>query len=65
MSVALGTRRQSAVNVLRYLATGVLVVAALVAARHGWLVYVTSPWTRGHGSCAGRKRGAADFRPDR
>jgi multidrug resistance efflux pump len=46
MSLALATRRRSAVNLLRYLATGVLVVAALVAARHGWLVYVTSPWTR-------------------
>jgi multidrug resistance efflux pump len=34
------------VNLLRYLATGVLVVAAVVAARYGWLVYVTSPWTR-------------------
>jgi multidrug resistance efflux pump len=32
--------------VLRYLATGVLVAAALVAARYGWQVYVTSPWTR-------------------
>jgi multidrug resistance efflux pump len=46
MSVALATRRRSAVNLLRYLATGVLVVAALVAARYGWRVYVTSPWTR-------------------
>jgi multidrug resistance efflux pump len=46
MSVALATRRRSAVNPLRYLATGVLVVAALVAARYGWRVYVTSPWTR-------------------
>ena len=39
-------RRRSATNVLRYLATGVLVVAALVAARDGWMLYVTSPWTR-------------------
>ena len=46
MSVALATKRRAAVNLLRYLATGVLVVAALVAARHGWRVYVTSPWTR-------------------
>ena len=46
MSVALATRRRSAVNLLRYLATGVLVAAALVAARYGWRVYVTSPWTR-------------------
>ena len=46
MSIALATRRRSAVNLLRYLATGVLVVAALVAARYGWRVYVTSPWTR-------------------
>ena len=46
MSVALATRRRSTVNLLRYLATGVLVVAALVAARYGWRVYVTSPWTR-------------------
>jgi multidrug resistance efflux pump len=34
------------VNLLRHLATGVLVAAALVAARYGWRVYVTSPWTR-------------------
>ncbi len=46
MSVALAKKRRSAVNLLRYLATGVLVVAAVVAARYGWLVYVTSPWTR-------------------
>jgi multidrug resistance efflux pump len=46
MSVALATRRRSAVNLLRYLTTGVLVAAALVAARYGWRVYVTSPWTR-------------------
>src|SRR6202171_3197183 len=46
MSVTLATKRRSAVNPLRYLATGVLVVAALVAARYGWRVYVTSPWTR-------------------
>ena len=46
MSIALATRRRSTVNLLRYLATGVLVVAALVAARYGWRVYVTSPWTR-------------------
>lgn len=46
MSAALATRRRSAVNLLRYLATGVLVAAALVAARYGWRVYVASPWTR-------------------
>jgi multidrug resistance efflux pump len=46
MSVALTRRSRLAVNLLRYLATGVLVVAALVAARYGWRVYVTSPWTR-------------------
>jgi multidrug resistance efflux pump len=46
MVVALKTRRRSALKVLRYVATGVLVVAALVAARRGWQVYVTSPWTR-------------------
>jgi multidrug resistance efflux pump len=46
MSVALATRRRSAVNLLRYLTTGVLVAAALVAARYSWRVYVTSPWTR-------------------
>jgi multidrug resistance efflux pump len=46
MGVALATKRRTMVNLLRYLATGVLVVAALVAARYGWLVYVTSPWTR-------------------
>jgi multidrug resistance efflux pump len=46
MAVALKTRRRSTLKVLRYVATGVLVVAALVAARHGWQVYMTSPWTR-------------------
>jgi multidrug resistance efflux pump len=46
MSVALATRRRSALNLLRYLTTGVLVAAALVAARYGWRVYVMSPWTR-------------------
>ena len=46
MGVALATRRRPLVNVLRYLATGVLVAAALVAARFGWRAYVTSPWTR-------------------
>jgi multidrug resistance efflux pump len=46
MVVALKTRRRSAFGVLRYVATGVLVVAALVAVRHGWWVYMTSPWTR-------------------
>src|ERR1700686_1181449 len=46
MVAALKTRRRSAFKMLRYVATGVLVVAALVAARHGWLIYVTSPWTR-------------------
>ena len=44
--VALRTRRRTALKVLRYVATGVLVVAALVAARRGWQVYATSPWTR-------------------
>jgi len=46
MAVALKTRRRCMLKVLRYVATGVLVVAALVAARHGWQVYMTSPWTR-------------------
>ena len=46
MVVAMKTRRRSAFKALRYVATGVLVVAALVAARHGWRIYVTSPWTR-------------------
>src|SRR3984893_16967623 len=46
MVVALKTRRRSAFKVLRYVATGVLVVAALIAARHGWRIYMTSPWTR-------------------
>jgi multidrug resistance efflux pump len=46
MVVVLKTRRRSALEVLRYVATGVLVVAALVAARHGWRIYMTSPWTR-------------------
>ncbi|MEK1925156.1 MAG: efflux RND transporter periplasmic adaptor subunit, partial [Rhizobium giardinii] len=39
-------KRRSATHVLRYLATGALVVAALVAARDGWTLYETSPWTR-------------------
>src|SRR6266403_685254 len=46
MVASLKTRRRSAFKVLRYVATGVLVVAALVAARHGWRIYMTSPWTR-------------------
>jgi multidrug resistance efflux pump len=46
MVVTLKTRRRSAFKVLRYVATGVLVVVALIATRHGWLIYVTSPWTR-------------------
>src|SRR5258705_11739018 len=46
MVVALNTRRRSTLKVLRYVATGVLVVAALIAARHGWRIYMTSPWTR-------------------
>jgi multidrug resistance efflux pump len=46
MGVALAGKRRFVINGLRYLTTGVLVVAALVAARHGWLIYVTSPWTR-------------------
>ena len=46
MSATRIPKRRSAVNLLRYLATGVLVAVALVAARYGWLVYVTSPWTR-------------------
>ena len=46
MVVAVKTRRRSAFSVLRYVATGVLVVAALVAVRHGWWIYITSPWTR-------------------
>src|SRR6266576_1537419 len=46
MSVALATKRRVAMKLFRYFTTGVLVVAALVAARYGWLVYVTLPWTR-------------------
>jgi multidrug resistance efflux pump len=46
MVVALKTRRRFTVKALRYVATCVLVVAALVAARRVWLIYVTSPWTR-------------------
>jgi len=46
MVVGLKTRRRPAFTVLRYVTTGVLVVAALVAARHGWQIYMTSPWTR-------------------
>ena len=46
MVVALKARKRSTFKALRYVATGVLVVAALIAARHGWLIYMTSPWTR-------------------
>ena len=46
MGVASATKRRTAANLFRHLATGVLVAAALVAARYGWRVYVTSPWTR-------------------
>src|SRR5258705_11800978 len=46
MGIASATKRRSAIKLFRYLTTGVLVAAALVAARYGWLVYVTSPWTR-------------------
>jgi multidrug resistance efflux pump len=46
MGVALGTKRRTAFNLFRYFTTSVLVVAALVAARYGWRIYVTSPWTR-------------------
>jgi multidrug resistance efflux pump len=46
MGIALARKKRTVVNLFRYLATGVLVAAALVAARYGWLVYVTSPWTR-------------------
>ncbi len=46
MVVALKTRRRSTFRVFRYVATAMLVVAALVAARHGWRIYMTSPWTR-------------------
>ena len=46
MVAALKTRRRYAFRVLRYVATGVLVIAALVAARNAWLIYMTSPWTR-------------------
>jgi multidrug resistance efflux pump len=46
MVAALNSRRKSTLKVLRYVATAILVVAALVAARHGWRVYMTSPWTR-------------------
>lgn len=46
MVVALKTRRRSTFKVLRYVATSVLVVAALIAARQGWRIYMTSPWTR-------------------
>jgi multidrug resistance efflux pump len=46
MVVALKTGSRSTLKVLRYAATGVLVAAALVAARQGWRIYMTSPWTR-------------------
>ncbi|MBT1514074.1 HlyD family secretion protein [Bradyrhizobium sp. SRL28] len=44
--MGVATKKRIAVNLLRYLATGVLVAAALVAAGYGWRVYVTAPWTR-------------------
>src|ERR1700741_759278 len=46
MVVAIKTGRRSALKVLRYGATGVLVLAALAGARYGWWIYATSPWTR-------------------
>jgi multidrug resistance efflux pump len=46
MAVALKTGRRPVLKLLRFALTGVLVVAALVAARHGWRIYMTSPWTR-------------------
>lgn len=44
--MALGKKKRSVVSLFRYLATGLLIAAALVAARYGWISYVTSPWTR-------------------
>ena len=46
MGVAPAKKRRVAMKLFRYFTTSVLVVAAFVAARYGWLVYVTSPWTR-------------------
>ena len=46
MTAALGAKRRPVANIFRYLITGTLVVAALAAARYGWRIYVTSPWTR-------------------
>ena len=46
MVVVLKKRRRSTLKLFRYVATGILVVAALIAARQGWRAYVTSPWTR-------------------
>jgi multidrug resistance efflux pump len=46
MVVALKTRRGPVFKVMRYAATSALVVAALIAAHHGWRIYMTSPWTR-------------------
>ena len=46
MAVAMKTGRRSAFKMIRYGATGVLVIAALVGARYGWRIYTTSPWTR-------------------
>src|SRR5437899_10147917 len=46
MGVAPAKKRRVAMKLFRYFTTGVLVVAALVAARRGWQIYVTSPWTR-------------------
>lgn len=46
MVVVLKARRRSTLKALRYVTTGVLVVAAFIAAYRGWQIYVTSPWTR-------------------
>jgi hypothetical protein len=64
MVVALKARKRSTFKALRYVATGVLVVAALIAARHGWLIYISmdAQWD---GPCAGRKRCTTDLGADR
>ena len=66
MGVALTTKRRTAVNVLRYLAT-VCCLANSACCCTLWLAHLcdVAMDARRHGPCAGRKCGAADFRPHR
>jgi len=66
MVVALNTRRRSTLKVLRYVATGVLVVSSAYCGAP-WLadLYDISMDAQWDGPCAGRKRGATDLGADR